>query len=224
MMKRLSLLSLIVCLAIAGCTTPKNETVTPSQTGESPQIEKTESAPLNPDEIFAVNLRQTQQHGKVQVELVRVLVGQKGAIDPKHPQLKAQDTDALSAQSADKEEVVGAITFKITNNTDKTIAIFPNNWLVAVGGKQFSLQNAFLERKTSGDDFTGDVLPGVTAVFSVPFSLKNLTVPEVKNMSVSLGSAYEKKAEGYVAATEDFLFKLDLSQHSFEQFPEEYRS
>jgi len=99
MMKRLSLLSLIVCLAIAGCTTPTNETATPSQTGESPQMEKTESAPLNPDEIFAVNLRQTQQHGKVQVELVRVLVGRQGAIDPKHPQLKAQDTDALSAQS-----------------------------------------------------------------------------------------------------------------------------
>jgi hypothetical protein len=144
MIKRLSLLSLIVCLAIAGCTTPKSETATPSQTGEPPQTEKTESAPLNPNEIFAVNLRQTQQHGKVQVELVRVLVGRKGAIDPKHPQLKAQDTDVLSAQSADKEEVVGAITFKITNNTDKTIGFIPNDWLVAVGGKQFILSKVII--------------------------------------------------------------------------------
>jgi len=122
MMKRLSLLSLIVCLAIAGCTTPTNETATPSQTGESPQMEKTESAPLNPDEIFAVNLRQTQQHGKVQVELVRVLVGRQGAITPKYPELKDRDTDALSAQSFAEALVGNSLPSPVADTPTKSPA------------------------------------------------------------------------------------------------------
>jgi hypothetical protein len=187
--------------------------------------------PLNPSEIFARNVGASQTKSGVKVEILRVLVGKRSAIQPNHPQLNDKDlipTNTVESQPFADDAVVGAITFKITNQNNKPISFMASNFVVSVGGKQIPLQDyVYMKHTTFGHDLIqGDILPKSTIVAGIWFDLGKINIASVKSMNIFLGSAYDKRPWGnnpevYYPITDDFFFNVNLSNHSFAPFPEE---
>jgi len=186
--------------------------------------------PLNPSEIFARNVGASQIKSGIKVEILRVLVGKRSAIQPNHPQLNEKDlipTNTVESKPFADDAVVGAITFRITNQTNKPISFMASNFVVSVGGKQIPLQDyVYMKHTTFGHDLIqGDILPKSTIVSGIWFDLGKVNVASVKSMTILLGPAYDKRPWGnnpevYYPITGDFFFSIDLSKHNFEPFPE----
>jgi len=183
--------------------------------------------PSDEDDVFALNVNAVQEYHGVTVEILRVLVGRENIIRQNDPQL-ANDHVIPFPPNIEANQVVSAITFRITNNTDKTITFFSVRLLASIGDKQVKIQDYMFVGNAppyyfGGHRYGKDIRPGASVTGGVWFGLPASSVSDVQTMNLSLSSAYSRGPDDvYRAVAGPFFFTIDLSNHVFEPTSSEW--
>lgn len=188
--------------------TPLSSTVAPTDTPAAVQE-------VSAADKWANNYVGSAESGGVIVEIARVVVGRKSAIPE-------QSWDELNEfiQGWAETDVVGELIFKVTNNTDRTVSIYPDQGSVQIGGEQIDL-GEFMFFTTFGDSVGGDIYPGVTKIGGMWFGVKRSTPDEVSRIVYRCDAPYD--AESLDDLGPDIEIVMDLSDHVFEAVPEELK-
>jgi hypothetical protein len=197
-------------------TLPPSPTDTPNPTRTSiptltplpaPTQTETPSQVTQLDKI-AKNYVVSQDSGGVLVEVVRFLIGEKSSIP--------QD---FSDYPFDDKPVLGEIVFRVTNNTNGIIKIYPEEGTVVVNKEQVDL-NDYITTGTFGDDVNGEIYPGVISTGGIWFGLKDITVSDASHVIVGIDAPYDSNGNKLGS---DYYMEFDLSGWVFEPIPDEYK-
>lgn len=177
-------------------------------------VPPTETLLPSPDQIWARNYIGWADSGGVTIEIARVLVGYKSSIP--------NDWDELNEYMDGWSEidVVGELVFKVTNNTDSTVTIFPDQGSVQIGGEQIELAD-FMFFTTFGDNVGGDIFPGVTKIGGMWFGIRR-SIPSEITQIVYRGSG-PFNTDTFDDLGPDYEIVLDVSEHVWEEMPDELK-
>ena len=168
-----------------------------------------EPSPTSPpsEDVIALNYVAEAESGGITVEIGRVLVANKDAI--------SQDFSRDS--SFDNVEVVGEIVWIVTNNSEETLNIYPDQGSVQINSELVDLFDYFLA--SFGDDVSGEIPPGVTLIGGQWFGINRNEVSDVTEMIIRFGGPSN---DSFSRVGEDFEIVVDLSERIFEPLPEEF--
>jgi len=160
---------------------------------------------------FAWNNIATQESGGAIVEIVRFVLADKSTVD--------QDfTMGGFTKIFDDRPVVAEIIFKITNSTDKKISIYPDQGTVIAGNEQIPLFDFFLAE--FGDEFNGDIFPGVTVIGGMWFGFKRTPIEEITSITITFIGPVD---ENFNTLGADFNINLDLTNRQDQPLPDELK-
>ena len=195
-------------------TPTKNPTQIPTKNPTQTLVVKTPdaspTAPLSSysrtEDRYAWNYLETQISGGVELEIYRLLLANKNAVDMVFPS-KFDDVD-----------VVGEIIFRVTNTTDGKITIYPSIATIVVGREQISLGG--WGQTSVGDYITGEVYPGVTLIGGGWFGIKETKLEKIDRIIVGV---YGPEGDGYTTIGDDYYFDISLPESGFEESPGDYK-
>ena len=186
---------------------------TPLPPTEAP-TQASQIAEFSTDEKWARNYLGGADSGGVIIEVVRIVIGYKSAITD-------QPFDELNdyVEGWADIDVVGEILFKVTNNSDKTASVYPDQGTLQIGSEQIELfENALF--MSVGEDTSGDIFPGVTKIGGLWFGIKRSTPPEVTQMIFRSGGPNDAD---FNDMGPDYEIVLDVSEHVWEDIPDELK-
>lgn len=193
----------------ADTSTPfPSATTAPTSTAPVPTDTSQPTTAPNLGQHYAWNYIATQESGGVTVEIVRFVLADKATID--------QDFDLLTP--FDDRPVVAEIIFKITNTTDKIISIYPDQGKVIAGAEQVELLDFFLA--SFGDEFSGDIYPGVTVIGGMWLGFKRTSVDDITTVTIAFLAPFD---ENFNSLGPDFNIVLDLSTRQDQPLPDELK-
>jgi len=204
---------------------PPTNTPHPSPTPRPPTETPEPTAPPSPDSIWARNYLGAVESGEVVLEVVRVLVGDKQAIDNLY-RSSGGSWDELIKYASDEVAWANAegaveVIVKFTNNSSEPVelSVDCNESNIQIGGYQAELNDVAI-RISGLQTFCYDKLwPGASAISGVWVPLNNLTPDEV--VSITLRLAPPQKEDSYKDLGPWFILELDVSEHRWEDPPEE---
>jgi len=175
---------------------------------ENPSPSPSIAAPVGSH--FAWNYITSQESGGIKVEIARLLIADKTAIP---------DVDFSFVTSFDDKPIVGEIVFKITNNSQQTLSIYPDQGTVIVGGEQIELIE-YLMLATFGDSVGGEIFPGVTKIGGIWFGIKRTSVTEIQQITIAFSAPHDAN---FTSLGQDFNFTIDLSNRQDQPVPDELK-
>jgi hypothetical protein len=157
---------------------------------------------------YSWNNLQNINQGGVEIEITRIAIYTKAS-------LSKDDRELLNSHNGfyDKKTLCD-LYFRVTNKSDKEMAVFPTQGLLRVGDEQVDL---FTYSLFGTGDLSGDILPGVTKSGHVKFGLKNATPDEINSMYLLISAPFYN----YLNQGNDYEFHLDLSEHEWVDKPKE---
>lgn len=182
---------------------------TPIPPTETPQ--PTQAA--DPSQRWAKNYVGAMESGGVTIEIVRVVVGYKSAI-PDQPWSELNDL----VQGWEDIEVVGELIFRVSNNTDETVSVYPDQGSVQIGNEQIELSD-YMMFGSFGDDVGGDIHPGVTKIGGLWFGIRRSTPEEVDSMIYRASAPYS--SESFSDLGPAYEIEMEFPSHPDEEIPEE---
>ncbi len=230
MVKKLGL-CFVIAFVLAACSTPAPEVPTPYPTytpqptytpyptftvvptstatplpAETPIPPTPEPSPTAaPPEIIAKNVFMTQEQNGVEVNLVRLLI-----TDPEKKEGGNLDEYGFEGSRSYVQPI-----FIITNNTDKQIKVSDyQGTLVSANGEQVSLGPfvpIFIRHSLSES-----ILPGSTITAPVWVGIRMHHWNQISNVVVKL-PYFESDGK---KVTNDFIFKVDVQDWTFEPLPD----
>ncbi len=162
---------------------------------------------INTEDAIALNDVAEVENGGLTIQIARVIVANKDAI----PQDFSYDS------SFDNVDVVGELIFVVTNNSDQTISVYPDQGSVQINSELVELFDFFLAG--FGDDISGDIPPGVTLYGGQWFGINRSEVSEIQEMTVRFSGPVD--SESFSRLGEDFEIVIDLSERVFEPISDE---
>jgi len=187
-------------------------TSTPKPTDTPIQPTATPTIP-GPDELFAKNHVGAQDSGGLLIEVSRVLFGTKDfAVSLGNPFDENERYDG--------REVVGEVIFTVINTTDKVVKVYADQATLVINDEQIDLWEWSLS-SSFGDDIGGEIFPGVTQIGGAWFGINRSTVPEINRMIISIDAP--RYSDSYDRIGPEFYFDIDLSEHTWEEIPEDLR-
>lgn len=150
---------------------------------------------------------EVEDNGGVLIQIARVVVANKADV----PQDFSRDP------SFDDVEVVGELVFIITNNSDQTISVYPDQGTVQINSELIDLFDYLFA--DFGDDISGDIPPGVQLIGGLWFGIKRNAPEDVNEITVRFNGPVDP--DTFTRLGEDFEIVLDVSAHTFEPYPEE---
>lgn len=187
--------------------------IEPSQTATTePTAIPSETPVPASGNVFSWNYIASQQSGGMTVEIARFLIGNKSEIP-------VDFTNGGSVTAFDDRPVIGEIIFKITNTTDKVINIYPDQGKVIAGGEQIDLFD-FAIIGAFGDDFSGEIYPGVTVIGGIWFGFKRTAVDQIMSATIAFTGPRDND---FNSLGPDFNITLDLTTREFSPIPEELK-
>jgi hypothetical protein len=178
-------------------------TATPTATPEPGEI-----AAAGPEGPFAVNYAGRLESGGLVVEIGRALV--------------ARPEDTSNAERfAESEyfagfEVVGELVISMTNTSEQTLMVYPDQGSVQIGSEQIELTTFLFGNAEFGDDLGGEIFPGVTKIGGIWFGIGRSQPSEITQMIFRFNQP--RGESGSVGS--DFEFVIEIP-HTFEPYPEE---
>ena len=176
-------------------------TATPAPQAVSREDEQSAIWDTVPHVHFAGPL--TKESGGVVLEVERVRIYELAAGAAAIPELQQAMETTTVFEGA---QLIGAITIKVTNNTDRKVNIYPDQGTVVVGSEQVNTE-VFLS-----DNVGGEFFPGVVKDGAVVFLLSRTSWADVAG-GVSL--LYEVRgsndAADFSRLGEDLLFEFALT-------------
>lgn len=161
---------------------------------------------------FAWNYLTSQQSGGLNVEIARVVVADKTALD-------IDFTNGGIVSTYDDRPVMAEIIFKITNPTQQVITVYPDQGTVIAGAEQVDLME-FVFGGTFGDDFSGEIYPGVTVIGGIWLGFKRTPVDQINSMTIAFDAPHD---QNYNSLGPAFNIVLDLSNRQVQDMPEELK-
>ena len=180
----------------AADTSQPTETTTPSTFGN----------------YFAWNYIARQESGGLQVEIARFVLADKTAVD--------QDFTAGGLTTIfDDRPVVGEIIFKITNPTQRIISVYPDQGKVIGGGEQIDLLE-FASAAEFGDNFSGEIHPGVTVIGGIWFGFKRTPIEQITSVTIVFNAPHN---QNFDSLGPGFKIVLDLNDRQNQPMPDELK-
>lgn len=179
-------------------------TATPIPTPTTPPIEN------NPN-VFALNNLTEVENGGLTVKIERVLIANKA--DLPNP---SQFDDSLFAS-----DTVGEIILSVTNNTQETIRVYPDQGSIQVNSEQIELLDYIFADGDFGDDLGGEIFAGVTKVGGFWFSIARSTPPEITQIIFRFDGPFSDDLDRLGS---DFEIVIDLTNHIFQPLPDELKN
>jgi hypothetical protein len=169
----------------------------------------------SPDDKWARNYVGSFDSGGVIVEIARVLVGYKRTMPD-------QDWDMFNEwiEGWADTEVVGELIFKVTNNSDVTASIHPDQGTVQIGGEQIELDE-YMFYTEFGDEVGGDIFPGVTKIGGIWFGIKRSVPGEITQIIFRCMGPWD--ADTWDDLGPDIEIVMDVSTHVWEEVPDELK-
>lgn len=159
---------------------------------------------------FGWNYLGSQDSGGLVVEIVRLVIADKTSV----PEL-----DFSLITTFDDKPVVGEIVFRVINNTQQTLSVYPDQGTVIVGGEQIPLTE-YMMMATFGDSIGGDIFPGVTKIGGIWFGVKRTPVAEIQNITIAFGGPVNAD---FSSIGTDYNFVFDLSNRQDQPIPDELK-
>jgi archaellum component FlaG (FlaF/FlaG flagellin family) len=159
---------------------------------------------------FAWNFLATQESGGIKIEIARFVLADKTTIP---------EMDFSLVSSFDDKPIVGEIVFRITNNTQQTLSVYPDQGTVIVGGEQIELSE-YMMLATFGDSVGGDIFPGVTKIGGIWFGIKRTSIADIQNITLAFGGPSDANFSSMGA---DYNFTIDLSNRQDQPLPDELK-
>lgn len=188
---------------------PPTETQAPSPTTAPTSTiapTPTESTPAG--NHYAWNYVASQENGGLLIEIARIVVADKATMGNKF--------DSIS--DYDDKPVVVELVFRITNNTDKVISIYPDQGTVIVGSEQISLTEYLFH--SSFGDIGGDIYPGVTKIGGIWFGVKRTPIDEILKITIAFSGPTDAD---FNTLGSDLTFEIDLSNRQDQPLPDELK-
>jgi hypothetical protein len=161
---------------------------------------------------FAWNYIASQESGGLKVEIARFVLADKTALD--------MDFTGNGLTTAyDDRPVVSEIIFKITNPTQQIITVYPDQGTVIAGAEQVDLLE-FAMFGNFGDDFSGDIYPGVTVIGGIWLGFKRTPVDQINSMTIAFDAPHDQNFNSLGSA---FNIVLDLSNRQDQPLPDELK-
>lgn len=177
----------------------------------TPTATITPTAETTVDDEFSANFVSTKESAGVRLEVARIDIARKDVL----PEIGFDKVEKFK-----EYDVVAEIIFRVTNTTDKTIVIYPDQAKVVVNNEQINLQDWAYTGAAFGT-VSGEILPGVTTSGGLWFGVKRAKVPEINKMVIAIDGPRNK--DTYTALGDDYYFELDLSKHERQPIPEELK-
>jgi len=170
------------------------------------------TAPITNGTEFAWNYLADQTSGNVKVQIARLVIADKTAIN--------QDfTDGGLVTIFNDKPVVAEVIFIVTNNSDKPISIYPDQGKVIAGSEQIDLTD-FMMGTEFGEKFSGDIYPGVKAIGGMWFGFKRTALVDIQKMTITFMGPSDQSLN---RLGPDYTFQLDLSQRQDAAIPTELK-
>ncbi|MCA9922880.1 MAG: hypothetical protein KC419_17390 [Anaerolineales bacterium] len=158
------------------------------------------------DEMVALNYTNEVESGGLVVEVGRVLIANKADVP--------QDFSLLG--DFDNIDVVGEIILTITNTTDQTLSVYPDQGNVQVNSELIELFDYFLA--TFGDNLGGDIPPNATKIGGMWFGINRSQVGEITEMVYRFDGPSD---DSFSRVGDDFEIVIDLNTREFQPIPDE---
>lgn len=194
---------------------PPTNTPQPSPTPLPPTSTPEPTVQASVEELWSKNYVGVAESGGLIIEIARVLVGYKWAI----PGLSWEDLND-SIQGWAETEVVGELIFKVTNNTDRTVSVYPDQGTVQVGSEQIDLTN-FMFYTTFGDNVGGDIYPGVTKIGGIWFGIRRSSPEEITQIIYRASPPFDSDSFANIGPGIEIV--IDVPIHVWEEIPEELK-
>jgi hypothetical protein len=163
-------------------------------------------------QAVAKNYVAVQDSGGVEIELVRVLFGDKAWLE--------EEMDASFADCSSEFEnvdTVGEFILRVTNNTDEVITIYPDQGDVVIEDVQTSLDEYWCALGNL-EDISGDLQPGVMRVGGFWFGVRRKQWDKIGEMIYLVDAPFDADWDDL---GEDYRFEIDMSDAGFEPIPED---
>lgn len=195
-------------------TTRPTNTPLPTATPQPPTNTPEPTQTPSPNQVWAINYAGGQDSGGVKIEIARIVIGYKDAIDQNFEELN----DYLDGW--EDIDVVGELIFKVTNNTEESVDVYPDQGTVQIGGEQINLDE-YMMWATFGEDVGGEIYPGVTKIGGMWFGIKRST-PEEINEVIFRASA-PSTTEDWTNLGPDYEIVIDTTEKRWEEVPDELK-
>jgi hypothetical protein len=180
---------------------------------EAPVLQPPISVHAN-DPVFSQNNLAYQESGGIIIEVANVLVAEKDF----GFQLMGEDFNTIT-KFQDKL-AVGRIILKVTNKTDQVLKVYPDQGYIIIKNEQIELFDYALAGAGFGEDIGGEIFPGVTQIGGLWFGIKRTPYDQINQIIVAIDAPWD---DSYNFLGEDFYFALDLSDHVYEELPDELK-
>lgn len=189
--------SLITPTSFPQPTELPTQTQDPVQTGEGKQ-----------GKHFAWNYVGSQDNGGVVITIARLVLADKSILT---------DQNFAALPIFDDKLVVGELIFIVENKTDKVISVYPEQGTVIAGSEQVALRE-YMFGATFGEDFSGEIFPGVKAIGGIWYGLRRTMVDEIISLVVSISGPIDAE---FNRLGPDYNFTIDLTDRKDEPIPPE---
>ncbi len=166
------------------------------------------------DPVFAQNNLGYQESGGIIIEVAHVLIAEKDF----GFQLMGDDFNTIT-EFQDKL-AVGRIILKVTNQTDQVLKVYPDQGYIIIKNEQIELFDYALAGAGFGEDIGGEIFPGVTQIGGLWFGIKRTPYDQVNQIVVAIDAPWD---DSYDVLGDDFYFTIDLSDHVYEELPDELK-
>lgn len=145
------------------------------------------------------------ESGGIHVQVARVLIANKADVPIDFTGSDVEDLD-----------VVGEVLYIITNNSDKTVNLYPDQGTVQINNELIQLLDYWMGL---GDDISGEIPPGVQLIGGQWFGIQRNAPEDVKEIIIRFDGPTE--ADTFERLGDDFEIIVDLSAQTFEPLPPE---
>jgi hypothetical protein len=179
-------------------------------------LQPTQAAPISTEREWAKNYLGGQESGGVIIEVARVYVGYKSDILQNMPDMAKYDKYVSGWADL---EVLGELVFKITNNSGVNVNLYLNQGSVQMRDEQISLLDYAITG--FGDDLGGEIYPGVTKIGGLWFGIKRSIPTEITQIIFRANGPSSTTALERLGP--DYEIVMDVSQHVWEEYPDELK-
>ncbi len=190
----------------------------PSSTPKPPTNTPEPILPPSVEDVWAINYAGWGDSGGVKIEIARVLIGYKDAVEEITGKDFSELDDYMDGWS--EIDVVGELIFKVTNDTDVTADVYPDQGTVQIGSEQIELSE-YLYFATVGEDVGGEIYPGVTKVGGMWFGIKRTTPGEVTEIIYRASAAWG--TDTYDDLGPDYEIVIPVENPGWQDLPDELK-
>jgi hypothetical protein len=157
----------------------------------------------------------SQESGGVVVEIVRIVIAEKTAIDNDFS--GPEGYKEYFTIYEDKPVVIEFI-FKITNKTNEIISLYVDQGKAVVNGEPIEFVDYYVG--SIGDEIGGDFLPGTVAIGGLWTGIKRTPYDQVTNIAIAIDGP---RNQDFASLGDKFYFEIDTTGWGYEEMPEELK-